>query len=196
LVRFFFNIPKVSIFLTLILFFISQIQLYFAYNSPDTLRKMDLGLGDLNQEIFGQLSLVSLVIFGLVFVDKNRSKWNKVTSFGLLFETFFLFFMSATSLAKYISSYNLTMIRLYGIVLLILIFGIWVFENLNLLLNWTEAKFVRQTLGFMAILLILVNLLPFQFLIFQFNKPDNSNNFKSVYKEAGIGYDSYNFKTI
>ena len=192
----FFNIPKVALFLVLILFFISEIQLYFASSSPDTLRELNLGLGDLNREVFGRLSIVSFVIFAFTFFDRNDKKSNKITSLALLAQSFLLFLISAKTLFDYISDYSFTFTRYSGMISLIFVLGMLIIQFISALKNLNESRIIQMSLYFAYFVLLLVNILPYQFLILSFSNPETKEDKIFVYGEAGRNFDSYNFKKI
>jgi len=176
-------IPKFGIIVVLVVYLISQVNLYFA--SPSELSALGYTFGKLNNEVFGQLSIVCLIVFGLVFFDRIKQFLHEITSGTLLFQSSFLAFIATKSVWDYIANFGLTFKRLYGVVVVIFIFGtigILSFQLFRKLANtWVFQKIVYLSF----ILLILVNLANFDSLIYQ-NSPlfDDLTYYKSPLKNS------------
>jgi Domain of unknown function (DUF4173) len=190
------NVPKIATILVLALFFVAQIQLYLASGSPEALENLEIGYGQLNKDVFLQLTVVNIIVFVLVFLDYNKQKFNKINNWILLVQSLFLTMVASNSLFDYINNYGLTFIRLYGLTLLVLIIGVMVFLAVRNYFDLSENWFSRQLVAFVFIVLIGVNVANFPYLIFSLNSPKTTEDYISIYREASDSYDSYNLDKI
>ena len=186
-------IPKIVISLTLFVFFISQIQLYFS--SQEELLQLGYNYGQLNNEVFGQLAVVSLILFGLVYFDKSIKKLNTTWNWILLIQTLFLNFIAAKSVFDYISNWGLTFLRLYGITMVTLIFGIFVLFVIKFIKKTPDFRFLRNVAIYIFLLLITVNGANFDFIIYKYNLPREAQG--TVYRYYNnLSYDAFELDQI
>ena len=82
------TLPKIAVAVVLGVFFIAQMQLYFA--TPATLVELGYTNSRLTNEVFGQLAVVLGIIFVLIYNDKQRTKLSKILTYLLLLEGLFL----------------------------------------------------------------------------------------------------------
>lgn len=174
----------------LFIFIISQFFLYFATNLAD----LNYNYGKLNNEVFWQLGLVCLVIFGLIYFANEFGFWQRVCSFILLLQSAFLGFVAFKSVFDYIANFALTFKRLYGIAVVFLVFGfvlIFVVQNITKL----SKNFVLQKAILLIFLtLILVNLAGFDSLIYSNLPKENDKTDWKYLQELSI--DSGNLDKI
>lgn len=155
-------LPKIIVTLVILLFFISQFQLY----TLDSAALADLGLShsERTREVFGQLIWVALITFGLLIVDlkPRRFRW---LNYILIAEAIVLILMALQSDLSYISAWGLTQKRLYGLSLVVWLTGIY-----GLIVAVGFNRYLRNRLTeclviFTGIVLVLVNFMNFDYLI-------------------------------
>ena len=88
----FLTIPRIVLSLVIFIFLITQIELYMA--NVDTLRALDLSFADRTNEIFGQLALVSLIIFFFTYTDTAKHRFKYLID-GILLTEIILLNLSA-----------------------------------------------------------------------------------------------------
>ena len=183
-------IPKLSLILVLVVYLISQISLYFA--TPSELSALGYTFGKLNNEVFGQLSVVCLIVFGLVFIDQIRQILHKISSWVLLLQSSFLALVATKSVWDYISVFGLTFKRLYGVVVVIFIFGIITILSCQTIQKLSKIWVLQRLVYFIFILLILVNLVNFDALIYHNLPSEKTSN--NIEKTSNNNFD-YNYYT-
>ena len=173
-------IPKIIISAVLVIFFISQAQLYFA--DANTLKSLSLTHSQYAREVFAQLSLVSVIILSLIYFDRNKTKLDKRMTMILLIEGIFLTLMAFKSDFDYTSMFGFTHKRLYGFSAVVWIIGIYFFYLLSF---WQASKvsasrisdhLLKLIVFYTAAILILVNLANFDYLIYHVNPPRVNNH--------------------
>lgn len=188
-------IPKMVISIVLILFFITQIQLYRASDSD----LAELGYTDKQQinEVFVQLSVVSFLVFLLIYGDKRYRFWPRITTYGLMLEVLFLNFVAFKSDYDYIQNW-ITHKRLYGFVVtgwilgaLILLFWKYTFKK-------SINKFARVMIVYTVFVLLVVNCLNFDYLIYHENELKDLDNLqeKSLTKLSSDSYSYHEYLDI
>jgi hypothetical protein len=182
--------PKTILIITFLLYFVSQVGLYLISRSD--LEK--IGYGRLNNEIFTQLSLVCLIVFGLLIIDKYRHKFHQISSILLLIQSAFLGIIATKSVVDYMLTFGLTFKRLYGVVVVIFIFANVGFFGYHLLKNLTENWLFKRLVYLVVILLIGVNLVNFDGLIYQ-NMPRETDGIDYGYLTS-LSLDSGAFDQI
>ncbi len=182
------QIPKIVTSLVLIFFFITQFQLYFA--NEQALSALNISYSQRTREVFGQLSVVAVIVFVLIY-NSGPKKLSKRINWLLGVEGVFLTLMAYKSVLEYIGAHGLTYKRLSGIVLATLVSGVFVLYK-NHLKN-TANDFVRQVVLFSASLLLLINIVNFDFLIYHFNKPNTGQEvdyrYLSTLSADSLSYD-------
>jgi hypothetical protein len=71
-----FLLPKIVLSFVILLFFVTQIQLYSA--NTDTLKAIGYTNSKQVNEVFGQLSIVSLIVFALIYNDRSKKKFKQI----------------------------------------------------------------------------------------------------------------------
>lgn len=172
-------LPKLVIASILVLFFITQAQLYFA--TTETLQSLGLTHSQYAREVFAQLSIVSFIILGLVYNDKSKRSESKILTYFLLIEGVFLTCIALKSVYDYSTNWGFTHKRLWGYT------GVfWMFGTLGIFLYsyLKEVKrefFVKAVLLLSGFTLIAVNIANFDYLIFHFRKSTTHSGVDYLY---------------
>lgn len=183
------QIPKAVTAIVLILFFITQIQLYFA--NEQTLLKLGVNYSQRTREVFGQLSVVAVIVFMLIYNSEIKKQLSKKLNWLLGIEGVFLTLMAYKSVFEYIGAHGLTYKRLYGIVFATLVAGVFILYKDHL--KNTANDFVKRMIIFSASVLLLVNIVNFDSLIYHFNQPRVSHEvdyrYLSTLSADSLSYD-------
>lgn len=161
------SIPKLVTAIVLIIFFVTQIQFYFA--DEMTLQTLNLSHSQRAREVFGQLCVVAGIVIILVYNSQVKKGFSDFLNWMLGFQGVFLILMAYKSDLEYINAYGFTYIRLYGFTLATLIAGVFVLFYKDYL-HKNRGRLPDQVIQLAAILLILVNLVNFDYIIYHFNK--------------------------
>lgn len=161
-------IPKIVVGIVLVVFFITQAQLYFA--TEDILKVLGYSHSQYAREVFAHLSIVTLIIFGLIYTDRGKSSFSKVATYLLIIEGIFLNFMALKSVYDYSSNWGFTHKRLYGFVIVIWILGVFSLFSYKYLKNLKNASFVRNMLFWSGFILLAINVLNFDYIIYHYAK--------------------------
>lgn len=160
--------PKVAMGILLIIFFVTQMQLYFA--TADELWKMGYTNSRLTNEIFFQVTVVAFIIFFLAYIDRVRGKWNRILSYFLIVEAFFLVGIAFKSVNDYSMLWGLTQKRLWGYATMT-----WLSGALLLFVYFYNRKvalisFFRYMVTFTIVVLVGINLANFDYLIAHYSQ--------------------------
>ncbi len=171
--------PKVAMGILLIIFFITQAQLYFA--SPDLLWKMGYTNSRLTNEVFFQVTVVAFIIFFLAYVDRKREKWDRLLSYFLILEAFFLVGIAFKSVIDYSILWGLTQKRLWGYATMSWLTGalllfVYFYSKKILLLS-----FFRYIISFTILVLISINIANFDYLIAHYSNARTQAGIDNTY---------------
>lgn len=185
-------IPKILTGLLLLIFFITQIQFYFS--SAESLKAMGMMNREHAREVFAQLSVVSFIIFVLLYADRGKSKLNRITSYVLIAEIIFLNCIALKSVYDYTVRFGFTHKRLWGYTGVI-----WLFGTISLYLYSYRAtlqrnQFIRNSIIFTGILLIGVNISNFDYLIFHVSRSRTGEGVDHYYLSRTISADADGYK--
>ena len=183
-------IPKITTISVLFVFVISQFFLYFETNLID----LNYNYGKLNNEVFGQLSLVCFVVFGLIYFSNEFGIWQRICSFILLAQSVFLGFVAFKSVFDYIANFALTFKRLYGISVVFLVFGFVLIFAVQNFAKFSKSFLLQKSILLVFLTLILVNLAGFDSLIY-YNLPKESDKIDWKYLQE-LSIDSGNLDKI
>jgi len=172
-------IPKISVILVLFIFFITQFQLYFSSNI--TLESLGYTHSRYAREVFAQLSIVFIIVFALICNDKVKTRYDRLSSFILALQLFFLNLISLKSVWDYSLMWGLTEKRLYGFSVVIWLFGILILFIYHYLKKHISAVFIKNGLLFSCCILFLVNLFNFDYLIFHLAKSRTGEGIDHLY---------------
>ena len=161
-------IPKIVLTIILFIFFITQLQFYFA--DAETLNNLGLSYSQHTREVFGQLSLVAGIVLVLIYNDKGKSTLGTILTYILGVQGIFLTLMAYKSVFEYINAWGLSYKRLYGLTFATWVTGIFFHFFRNYRQNKGVAMFVKKTIIFSGVILFLVNVLNFDYLIYHFQK--------------------------
>ncbi len=156
-------LPKITVAFVIAVFFFTQIQLYTA--SSELLQQMGYTNSQLTREVFGQLAVVSVIIFFLVYNDEARKKRDRILSYLLLIEGLFLSGMAFKSVFDYSSLFGFTLKRLYGFAAVLWITAVYISFAYVYFKNLEKSMFVRGVILWTATLLIGINIANFDYLI-------------------------------
>ncbi len=183
-------IPKITTIFVLFAFIISQFFLYFTTNLTD----LNYNYGKLNNEVFGQLSLVCFVVFGLIYFSNELGIWQRICSFILLAQSVFLGFVAFKSVFDYIANFALTFKRLYGISVVFLVFGFVLIFAVQNFAKFSKSFVLQKSILLVFLTLILINLANFDSLIY-YNLPKESDKIDWKYLQE-LSIDSGNLDKI
>jgi hypothetical protein len=184
-------IPKIAMGILLVLFFITQAQLYFA--TPDSLQSMGYTNSRLTNEVFFQVTLVAFIIFILTYLDTRRNSWNKKLTYILLLEAFFLIGIAFKSVIDYSFLWGLTQKRLWGYATMS-----WLTGAMVLFLYYYSKKipilpFFRLIITLTVLVLVGINILNFDYLIAHYSQARTPSGTDYVYL-ARLSPDTHYYK--
>lgn len=172
-------IPKIVIASVLIIFFITQIQLYFA--TSQTLIDLGYTYSRYANEVFAQLSTVAAIILVLLYFEKENKKINNFFANLLSFEGIFLNLMAYKSAIDYISSWGFTYKRLYGIAVATLILGMFIIFLYGSYKKYEKTILLKSSLIFAGLILLMINLLNFDYLIYHWRNASTGQGIDYAY---------------
>jgi hypothetical protein len=185
-----FVIPKIVISGVLIIFFITQFELYFANQTE--LVKLGLSYSQHAREVFAQLSIVATIVMLLLY-NSHKNSNEKRLNWLLIIQGIFLTFMAYKSAFDYINAWGLTYVRLYGVSFATWITGIFVLYSFNLWTNKSLISFVKNSFLFTGVILILINISNFDFLIYHYKKATTGQGIDYTYLSR-LSADSLSYK--
>jgi len=195
--RFKINFPSLNLFLpklattaVLLIFFATQIQLYFS--SAASLAELGYTHSQYAREVFAQLTAVAAIIFLLLYNDSSRKKLNKIFTYVLSVSAIFLVFMAYKSVYEYVDNWGLTYKRLYGFTVATWIFGVFIIYLNDYFTNKLPGL-IKKLLIFSGVILILVNLANFDALIYHFKKSTTGEGIDYEYLSR-LSADSLSYK--
>lgn len=162
-------IPKVVLSFVLIVFFITQLQLYFS--STETLKALGYTNSQYAREVFSQLSVVAFIIFLLMYADRSRKKVSRHLTTLLIIEGVFLCSIAFKSVWDYTQQYGFTSMRLYGYAGVAWIFGTFVLFAYHYYKNEFNEKFVKHIVAYSTFVVLCINFANFDYLIYHYGKP-------------------------
>lgn len=162
-------LPKIVLGIIIAFFFLTQIQLYMA--SPEMLQELRYTNSQQTREIFAQLSVVSFIIFALIYNDNSTRDWNRKTTLFLIIEALFLSAMAFKSDFDYSSDFGFTHRRLWGFVVVTWIASVFTLYLYHFYQQKSHSSLVRPILLLTSGLLIIVNILNFDHLIYHVRPP-------------------------
>lgn len=162
-------IPKVTMVLLLIIFFITQIQLYFA--SAQTLESMGYTNARLTNEVFAQVTIVAFIVFVLAYFDKSRKKWHSLLTYFLIIEAYFLVGIAFKSVYEYSNIFGPTQKRLWGYTTMTWLTAALAAYTYHYKMQTPSLKFGKQIITLTMSVLVMVNVANFDYLIYHYAKP-------------------------
>lgn len=162
-------IPKVVLSFVLLVFFFTQLQLYFS--SAETLKSLGYTNSQYAREVFAQLSIVAFIFFLLMYADRSRSKFSRYLTMLLVVEGVFLCAIALKSVLDYTGQYGFTSKRLYGYAGVTWIFGLFAAFSYHYIKNEFDNRFVRHVVMLSAFVVLGINLLNFDYIIYHYAKP-------------------------
>ena len=160
-------LPKISIAIVLTIFFYTHTQLYTS--TAETLQEMGYTQSQYAREVFAQLSVVALVIFALVYNDRNQKPVSRTMTYILLIQALFLVVMAYKSDYDYSSLWGFTHKRLYGFAVvawstgvILLFFSAYIKNNTRI--------FLKHGIMYTLLVLLGINIANFDYLIYHARK--------------------------
>lgn len=157
-------LPKVIVSLVLLVFFVSQYQLYFA--NAAMLKTLNLTHSQYAREVFAQLSVVALVIFALIYTDRSRSRRSLWITSILIAQAIFLTMMAYKSVDDYSTTFGFTHKRLYGYTGVAWITGVFIMFAYTYARNIRRAALLVSIAVFTGFILVGINIANFDYLIY------------------------------
>lgn len=185
------TIPKIAVSLLLVLFFITQIQLYTA--STESLLEMGYTHSRLSREVFGQLSLVSLIVFSLIYYDRYQEGRAKILNLILLTEGVFLGMMAFKSVYDYSYAHGFTFARLWGFTAVFWMMGIYAVTWYLMSKKKAEHWFAQSIFLFSLLVLVGVNVINFENLIYRVRPPTVNGEVDRYYIRTHLSADAYHY---
>ena len=188
-------IPKVSVIATLFSFFVSQIQFYLS--SSQILMEMSYSYSRYVNEVFGQLSIVALIVFNLIFFDKFYKGKALAASVILILQGLFLLVIGLKSDLDYIIAAGLTFKRLYGLAVIIWLGSLYLIFSYSLWQKKSHAWYLRS-MSFVSLFVILgINIANFDVLIYRVNPARETSGvdytyFAELSSDAGADHEILN----
>jgi hypothetical protein len=184
-------LPKLVVSVILIVFFITQFQLYFA--SPQVLSDLGYTFSQYANEVFAQLSAVAEIIIVLLYFDKATKKVNKKMALILAFQGLFLTLMAYKSVYDYSTAWGFTYKRLYGFAVATWITGIFSAYLYCFFKKLDKKFFLITSVIYTGIILILINIVNFDYLIYHFRKAETGQGIDHAYLTR-LSSDSLSYK--
>lgn len=188
-----FTLPKFAVALVVLIFFITQTQLYFS--DIETLRLLELTYSEYAREVFGQLIVVSGIIIALLYNESSRTKIGKVLTGILLIEVLFLSIMAFKSVFDYSNQWGFTEKRLWGftgVFWMLLVLGAYAYTYIA---DIKTKKFVGLVAYISVLTLIFVNIINFDWMVFNFRKSTTENGVDYFYL-LSLSSDARAYKSI
>jgi hypothetical protein len=171
-------VPKSATFVTVLVFIFTQISLYLA--SSDYLATLGYSYGRLVNEVFFQLSFVSVTICSLVYFERKSTRLTKILSSLLILECFALLIFAFKSDFDYVYYWGQTHKRLYGYAIVALLAGIYILLCTKIFVPTTKKlNYLFYSTVYALLLLFIVNITNFDYQIYK-NPPKESDGV--VYK--------------
>lgn len=185
-------IPKIVLSVVLFIFFITQIQLYTA--SFETLQQMNYTNSQQTREVFGQLSIVALITFFLIYADSSRKKLPHILTYVLIIEAFFLTGIALKSVLDYTSNWGFTHKRLYGYAVVTWITGIFALFTLHYIKGTKAKLFFKYVTVLSALVILAINIANFDWLIYHHRKASTSAGIDHNYLANTLSADAHSYK--
>ncbi len=172
----------------LVLFFTTQIQLYMA--TSETLQALSLTHSQYAREVFAQLCVVALIIFGLIYMDKSHSRFAKILTYMLVVEGIFLTSIALKSVYDYSQTFGFTHKRLWGytgVAWMLGTFGLFIY---NFQRNDHHQKLMKNIAIYSGFILLSVNIANFDYLIYHYKKSATGEGIDQAYLTRTLSSDA------
>jgi Domain of unknown function (DUF4173) len=153
------TIAKSSLVFILFVYFVSQIQLYTTTNLDKISKNVN--------EIFLQLSVVSVIVFLIIYFDLMRTKISKILSYTLLGFCFLLLVIAFSSDYQYMANFGLTQKRLLGIAIIFVLIG-WLsvyITGLTGILRGSKKDIPKRMLSVVVLTIVFLGFINFNDLV-------------------------------
>ncbi len=184
-------IPKLMTAVILAVFFASQIQLYTA--TAETLAALTISHSQYTREVFAQLCVVALIIFGLGYMDKSQSRISKILTYILVAEGIFLTLIAFKSVNDYSTTFGFTHKRLWGYTGVAWMVGAFALFIYSFQKNQHHQKLIGNLAVYSGIILFAVNIANFDYLIYHYKKSVTGEGVDHNYLARTLSSDAYSF---
>lgn len=185
-------LPKIAVAVVLGVFFLSQAQLYFA--SEAVLLELGYSHSEFAREVFGQLTVVALIVLGILYNDRSRRGINQVLTFILLLEASFLTVIAFKSVYDYTSFWGLTYKRLWGFTGIVWMIGALSSYLFVYLQHLKDTVFVKSILILSCFVLLGVNIANYDYLIYHYGQSVTHEGLDYYYLST-LSADSLSYQT-
>ncbi|MBI2029485.1 DUF4173 domain-containing protein [Candidatus Gottesmanbacteria bacterium] len=172
-------LPKILVSITLCIFFITQAQLYFASN--ETLQTLGYSHSQYAREVFGQLTVVCLIILVVIYNDKNYKKLSKTLTYLLILEGIFLSLIAFKSVFDYSQAWGFTHKRLWGFTGVFWSLAMFSYFSYVYSKKLSDSVFIKGAVIISSITLLAVNIVNFDFLIYHYRKSATGSGIDYAY---------------
>lgn len=145
-------------------------------------------------DVFAQLSAVCLVVFVLLLNNKTRDKTYNVIKSILYLQLVYLLLVALRSDLYYMSQWGLTHKRLYGLVVIAWIVGIYVSYIKYIDRGTSMKKFYEASIVFTSILLVSINIINFDKLIYTYKPSTHARPIDHAYLARLSADSSYHYE--
>ena len=188
------SIPQLLAAGVLAIFLVTQVKLYTA--GTDALVAMGYSHSSLTREVFGQLTIVALIIFVLLYYGKRTTGLLRFVVPVLLIETVLLILVALKSDLDYIFTWGFTFKRLYGVVFVVWLSGAyWLLARYLHTAKEQGAAFMRGLAWLTVSAVLFVNVVNFDFLIARYERSTTQEGTDYAYL-AGLSPDSLSYHLL
>jgi hypothetical protein len=145
-------------------------------------------------DVFAQLSAVCLVVFVLLLNNNTRDKTYNVIKSILYLQLVYLLLVALRSDLYYMSQWGLTHKRLYGLVVIAWIVGIYVSYIKYIDRGTSMKKFYEASIIFTSILLVSINIINFDKLIYTYKPSTHARPIDHAYLARLSADSSYHYE--
>ncbi|NTV31133.1 DUF4173 domain-containing protein [candidate division WWE3 bacterium] len=166
-------LPKLVLSLLLLIFFASQIQLYFS--TSETLQILGYTHSQYAREVFAQLSIVAGVIVVLLYNDRSYKARSQILTYVLVLEGLFLTIMALKSVIDYSQMWGFTYKRLWGYAVVFWIFVVLSSYGYAFWRRISHYQWIKSMIVFSVGVLITINIVNFDDIMFRYHKASTSD---------------------
>ncbi len=172
-------IPKLIVSLILTVFLITHFELYFG--SPELLQTFGYSYSKLTNEVFAQLIIVCFIVYLLIYNDNSADKKSKILTGILISQAILLNLFALKSDIDYINQWGFTTKRLFGLVGVTLVFGVFLIYVLKSKYGWNTSSYIKYNIVFLTIIIVTINLLNFDRIIYKNSSSTHATKVDHLY---------------
>ncbi len=183
--------PKIAMGILLSIFLVMQAKLYFA--SAAALQSIGYTNSRLTNEVFFQVTVVAFIIFFLAYLDRERKKSNKIMTYILILQAFFLVGIAFKSVFDYTHLWGLTQKRLWGYATMTWLTGVLSFFTYYYKKQMPLQRFFQLVICYTIVIIVGINSANFDYLISHYSKARTQAGTDYVY-QAKLSADASSYK--